>query len=411
MIRIAVIGAGPAGIFGAISAAAQNRLAEIIVYEATDNPLYKVGISGGGRCNVTNHCFDLAELASNYPRGYKELRGPFSRFQPRDTVAWFAKHGVRLKAEEDGRMFPATDKSSTIVDCLLETARHSGVRIRLGARVKRVGRLDTDTDTPEFEIELQDKTLNQFDRVLLATGGINQGHRLAKNLGHNILAGVPSLFTFNIKDPRLEGLAGTSFQDVKLTLVTERGKNLEETGPLLITHWGLSGPSVLKLSARGARRFHKLGYQTELIIDILPGLSSDEVYRTILEYKDKNGKKNVHLRSPFVIPKKYWSRIVDHSGIAGKTVWADLTKEAMRSIASELTSAKFAITGRGEFKDEFVTCGGIDLKEVDFQSMQSKLCPGLYFAGEVLDIDGITGGFNFQNAWTTGWIAGMSMAV
>ncbi len=410
-IRIAVIGGGPAGIFGAISAVTQNPSAIIVVFEATDKPLYKVGISGGGRCNVTHHCFDQAELVKNYPRGFKELRGPFSRFQPRDTVAWFAKHGVRLKAEDDGRMFPTTDKSSTIVDCLMEAARQSGIRIRLGTRVKRIKRLAGEAHTSEFEIELRDKIPKRFDRVLLATGGIDQGHRLAKDLGHNIVAGVPSLFTFNIKDPRLDGLAGTSFQNVKLALATGGGKNPEETGPLLITHWGLSGPAVLKLSAKEARRLHELRYHAELIIDFLPELSSDEAYQTILEYKDKNGKKHVHLWSPFVIPKKYWSRIVDHSGIAGETVWADLTKEAMRSIASELTGGKFAVTGKGEFKDEFVTCGGVDLKEVDFRSMQSKLCPGLYFAGEVLDIDGITGGFNFQNAWTTGWIAGISMAI
>ena len=409
IIRVAVIGGGPAGIFGAISTAEHSRSAKIVVFEATDKPLYKVSISGGGRCNVTHNCFDPAELVKNYPRGFKELRGPFSRFQPRDTVAWFAKQGVRLKAEADGRMFPIMDKSSTIVDCLLQAARQAGVAIKLGTRVRKIRY--TAGDSPAFEIELQDKIIERFDRILLATGGINQGHRLAKDLGHQIIDGVPSLFTFNIKDPRLKGLAGTSFQDVRLALSTGGNKKLEQTGPLLITHWGLSGPAILKLSAWGARYLHENRYREELTVNFLPDSNQDQLYRELLAYKEQNGKKHVRLWSPFVISKKYWSRIIDYSRIAEDTVWADLTKEAMRAISSQLSAAKFAIYGKGEFKEEFVTCGGVDLKEVDFRSMQSKLCPGLYFAGEVLDIDGITGGFNFQNAWTTGWIAGMSMAV
>lgn len=408
-IRIAVIGAGPAGIFGAISTAEHNRAAKITIFEATDKPLYKVSISGGGRCNVTHNCFDPAELVKNYPRGFKELRGPFSRFQPRDTIAWFERHDVRLKAESDGRMFPTTDSSSTIVDCLLETAARSGINIRLGARVKRIKASPAESGPPLFEIESHDKTREQYDRVLIASGGISQGHRLAKALGHNIVAGVPSLFTFDIKDRRLDGLAGTSFPAVRLALSGRGKKKIEQTGPLLITHWGLSGPAILKLSAWGARFLHENNYRAEMTVSFLPDRNSEELYRELLAYKEQNGKKHVRLWSPAVSPKRYWSRIAEYCGVAENTVWADLTKTVMTSITSELTAAKFAIGGKGEFKEEFVTCGGVDLKEVDFRTMQSKLCPGLYFAGEVLDIDGITGGFNFQNAWTTSRIAGMSM--
>lgn len=408
-VRIAVAGGGAAGFFGAISAATHNPSAEIVLLEATHQPLNKVRISGGGRCNVTYHCFDPLELAQGYPRGSKELLGPFSRFQPRDTMAWFESKGVRLKTEEDRRVFPVTDQSSTVVDCLLNTARKLGVQVRLGARVKNIQNINSAKNIPQFEIELQSGARERFDLVLLTTGNSPQGHRLAQALGHNIVPCVPSLFTFKISDSRLEGLAGISFEKVKLTLTGSEGNQLEQTGPLLITHWGLSGPAVLKLSAWGARMLHKSHYQAGLVVNLLPDFSAEELYRKLVAYKEQNSKKRISTEPVFSIPGRYWSKIVQLVGIPEETIWANLSKEAMSALLSELTCGHFAVSGKGIFKEEFVTCGGVNLKEVDFKTMQSKLCPGLYLAGEILDIDGITGGFNFQSAWTTGWIAGISM--
>jgi len=408
-VRIAVAGGGAAGFFGAISAATHNSSAEITLFESTHKPLHKVLISGGGRCNVTYHCFDPAELARNYPRGNKELLGPFNRFQPSDTVAWFEKQGVRLKVEQDGRMFPVTNQSSTVVDCLLNAARASGVQVRLGARVKSIQAAVAAKDAPQFEIELQDGVRQRYDRLLLATGSSPHGHRLAETLGHTIVPCVPSLFTFKVTDSRLDGLAGISFENVKLTLTDNDKNQLEQTGGLLITHWGLSGPAVLKLSAWGARMLQRSNYKAELLINLLPDYSADHLYRELLAYKEQNSRKRVQKEPVFPVPGRYWSRIVQFVGIAEETTWTNVSKGALTALVSELSGGRFAVSGKGIFKEEFVTCGGVNLKEVDFKTMQSKLSPGLYFAGEVLDIDGITGGFNFQSAWTTGWIAGSSI--
>lgn len=408
-MRVAVVGGGAAGFFGAISAAAGNPETEINLFEATNRPLDKVRISGGARCNVTNHCFDPAELVKHYPRGAKELRGPFSRFQPRDTIAWFEQHGVSLKTEPDGRIFPTTDRSSTVVDCLLQAATACEVNLRLGTGVKNIRTMSPDAPSAPFSVELHEGPPKQFDRVLLTTGNSPLGYRLAQNLGHTIVPCVPSLFTFKVTDPRLEGLSGISFENVSLTLTCEASDKLTQTGPLLITHWGLSGPAVLKLSAWGARTLHRAHYHGDLVINFLPDQTTDQLSESLLAFKNKYGRKRVSIESPFPIPRRYWSRIVQAAGVAEDTAWTNLTRTAVNAIISELTHGDFAVTGKGIFKEEFVTCGGVDLKEVDFKTMQSKLCPGLYFAGEILDIDGITGGFNFQSAWTTGWIAGTSM--
>jgi predicted Rossmann fold flavoprotein len=410
-MRIAVIGGGPAGFFGAIAAATANPKAEIALFESTHSPLDKVRISGGGRCNVTNHCFDPALLIRNYPRGSRELRGPFTRFQPRDTIAWFERHGVSLKTEPDGRIFPTSDRSSTIVECLLETAASVGVNAHLGASVKNITVSDDRAPSGRFFVEFLNRPQESFNHVLLATGNSPQGHLLARNLGHSIVPCVPSLFTFKVSDPRLENLSGVSFDNTKLTLTCEGNIAIEQTGPLLITHWGLSGPAVLKLSAWGARILHDAHYHAELVINFLPNQTPDQIYQQLLAFKSENGRKLVRSDSPHFVPRRYWSSVVQVVGVAEDTAWADLTRTAMNSIVSELTHARFTVNGKGIFKEEFVTCGGVDLKEVDFKTMQSKLIPGLFLAGEILDIDGITGGFNFQSAWTTGWIAGTSMAI
>jgi len=408
-VRIAIVGGGAAGFFGAISAVTHNPSAKVTLFEAAGQPLRKVKISGGGRCNVTHHCFEPVELVRGYPRGTKELLGPFTRFGPRETVEWFEKEGVRLKTEEDGRMFPITDKSGTIVDCLVAAARKRGVQIRLGAKVKNITAVGQ--DAPEFEIELGNGTREKFDRALLATGGSPAGHRFAAALGHTIIPCVPSLFTFNIKDARIAGLAGISFEKVHLTLSDGQGESLEQTGPLLITHWGLSGPGVLKLSAWGARILKACNYQATLTINFLPEYKAEEISKELSDFKLQNGKKRVGSEKLFSIPARYWGRLVHAAGIPEETTWTNVSKKQMSSLLAELTAARFAVSGKGIFKEEFVTAGGVSLKEVDFKTMQSRICPGLYLAGEILDIDGITGGFNFQSAWTAGWIAGANMAL
>ena len=403
-MHIAIIGGGASGIFAAITAAEANSTYRVSVFEATHEPLDKVRISGGGRCNVTHHCFDPAELVSNYPRGHKELRGPFARFQPRDTVAFFEKRGVPLKAEPGGRMFPTTDDSATIINCLLKAAKEAGVTIRLGARVKSICR-----NSDGFAVQLHSGETVDCDRVMIATGSGPQGYKLAESLGHTIVPCVPSLFTFKVKDARLSDLAGVSFESVRLELDTGAKKRLTQTGPMLITHWGLSGPSVLKLSAWGARVLNDCRYKARLSVNFVPEEGTASVYDKLLGFKQQHPRKHVVSQALFDIPRRYWTKATTAAGIEDTLLWADITKSALTRLAQELTSAVFDISGKGIFKEEFVTAGGVSLKEVDFRTMQSRVCPGLFFGGEVLDIDGVTGGFNFQSAWTTGHIAGESM--
>ena len=409
-MRIGIIGGGPGGFFGAISAAQANPKAQITILEATQQPLEKVLLSGGGRCNVTHSCFEPSELVRNYPRGSKELLGPFNSFQPRNTVGWFNKQGVRLKTEEDGRIFPVTDNSSTIVDCLLNAAREAGITIKLASRVKQITREQTSKSKAVFVVELIEGAIEKFDRVLIATGSSHQGYAFAASLGHTIVPPVPSLFTFKIADATLRELSGISFEDVELTLFDKATKLLVQRGPMLITHWGLSGPAVLKLSAWGARLLHERHYKADLRINFFPDIPRDEVVKQLRTYKDAHGKRRIVTECPFELPKRYWNRIMQSAKIPDDLIWSYITKEQLAAICTEVSSAPFAVSGKGIFKEEFVTCGGVALNEVDFRTMQSKPCQGLYFAGEILDIDGITGGFNFQSAWTTGWIAGLNIS-
>lgn len=403
--QIAVIGGGAAGIFAAVTTAEHNHSAAVTVFEATGEPLDKVRISGGGRCNVTHHCFDPAILIGNYPRGGRELRGPFSHFQPRDTIEWFASRGVTLKAESDGRMFPNNDSSATIINCLLDSARSAGVSIKLNARVKHVG-LD---DSGSFVLNTHDSGQHRFDRVLIATGNSPIGHRFAETLGHTIVPAVPSLFTFKVNDPRLSGLSGVSFDQVETTLYAGEAA-MKQTGPMLITHWGLSGPAILKLSAWGARALHDIRYKASLEINFLPNRTPDDVSAAISAERTEHGKRQVHAHPLFNLPRRYWEQLTAHAEIDNSTTWSTLSKTQTTSLISELAAARFEIRGKGVFKEEFVTCGGVSLREIDFRTMQSRIRPGLFFAGEILDIDGVTGGFNFQSAWTTGFLAGLAMA-
>jgi len=353
--------------------------------------------------------FDPAMLVQHYPRGGRALRGPLSRFGPRETVAWFAAHGVELKSESDGRMFPVTDDSETIVACLVDAIHNVGVQLRTQAAVTQIEpRPATNGRCADgFTVTLTTKEALCADRVLLATGSNPRAFEWAASLGHAIDPPVPSLFTFEIDDPRLEGLAGISVPEARVRLDESK---LEQYGPLLITHWGLSGPAVLKLSAWGARELFDCGYEADLLIDWLPHMHPEQVTRSLAAFKDTDARKRVTSSSPFELPQRLWHSLVRAAAVAEDKRWADLSKRDMNALAEELRRGRYQISGKGVFKEEFVTCGGICLDEVDFRTMESKVCPGLYVAGEILDIDGVTGGFNFQNAWTTGWLAGRGMA-
>lgn len=403
--RIVVAGGGAAGFFGAVTCAQNHPDAGVILLEKSPELLAKVTISGGGRCNVTHACFDPDRLVERYPRGARELIGPFHRWQPRDTVEWFEARGVKIKTEDDGRMFPTTDKSSTIVDCLVREARGAGVDIRLRAGVTKAER----RTGGGFRLHLSGGELLECDRILLATGG-NQnsnGFAVAAGLGHEIQPLVPSLFTFNIKDARLAGLPGISVPEAEVSVPSDR---LRQRGPLLITHWGLSGPAILKLSAWGARALADRDYTFDLDVNWMPSIARPALI-ALLEAirRDQPGKMLVNTPQGG-LPARLWRSLVIGAGLAEESRWSTLSNAGLQRLAQELNAGRFRVEGKSLFKDEFVTCGGVNLREVDFRTMQSRICPGLHFAGEVLDLDGVTGGFNLQAAWTTGWIAGQSLA-
>ncbi len=403
-LKVVVIGGGAAGFFGAIACAQTNRAADITLLEASRQPLTKVLVSGGGRCNVTHACFDPAILVQNYPRGGKALRSAFSQFQAQDTVEWFNARNVRLKTEPDGRMFPITDNSATIAHCLIQQAQDAGINVCLGASVKSVVKHDD-----KFEIELRSGDILNADRLLIATGNSPQGYQIAKELGHTIEPTAPSLFTFNVTDDRLDELSGIAVDPVRLRLQVGDTK-LEQTGALLVTHWGLSGPAVLKLSAWGARVLHEHRYQATLTVNWLPKQNPETLRQELLAVKSQLPRRSIVSSCPVILPRRLWEKLTATVGIQKETRWAELPNKTLSLLIQELTQGKYLVMGKGVFKEEFVTCGGINLKEVNFKTMESLCCPGLYLAGEVLDIDGVTGGFNFQSAWTTGYIAGQAMA-
>lgn len=417
-LKIAVVGGGAAGFFGAIAAADQNPNHQVTLYEAGPQPLAKVRISGGGRCNVTHHCFDPAQLVLSYPRGGKALRGAFSRFQPKDTIEWFNRRGVKLKAEADGRMFPVTDDSATIVDCLNRAAQQAGIRIKTRSPITHVEKSGS-----RFQLRLKSgsvKTEVACDRLLLTTGSSPAGHRIARSLGHVIESPVPSLFTFNIADKRLHQLSGVAVDPVALRLKVDRqlekaskkkSPSLTQTGPLLLTHWGVSGPAVLKLSAWGARELQQTKYRAQLTINWLPALTQEQVRAKLQEVKANCSRRAIATHSPYAaFSKRLWQYLLQRVNIDSTLTWANLSKKQLNQLVQSLTQSSYDVVGKGAFKDEFVTCGGVRLKEVNFKTMESRQCPGLYLSGEILNIDGITGGFNFQSAWTTGWLAGQAIA-
>ena len=403
--HIAVLGGGAAGFFAAITCAeALGKAGSVTLFEATPHLLAKVRISGGGRCNVTHSCFEPAELVKKYPRGGRELLGAFHRFQPRDTIEWFGSRGVATKTEEDGRMFPTTDDSATIVDCLMSAAARAGVTIRLSTPVRSIVK-----EGEAFRLTLGNGSVEAFDRVIVATGGnkASGGLAIAESFGHSIVPPVPSLFTFHITDPRLTDLAGISVENAA---VTAPGTKLKTDGPVLITHAGLSGPGILKLSAWGAREFAEKNYAFPIAINWVPPHTRDTLVKALSVVREQNARKQVTTFSPVAMPQRLWERFVIAAGIPTTTPWAHVSNPSLQTLATQLTAAEFKVDGKSMFKDEFVTCGGVKLSEVDFKTMESRKITGLHFAGEVLDIDGVTGGFNFQNAWTTGYLAGTACA-
>lgn len=397
-MNIAIIGGGAAGFFAAITAAESNPECKVVIFERGKNVLEKVRISGGGRCNVTHACFDARELVKNYPRGSRELLGPFMQFGTEQTVEWFARRGVSLKTEADGRMFPVTDSSQTIVDCLERSAFRAGVEVRLSTRVDTLEPLPGGGWRVGSEI---------FDKVMVASGSNPAMWEKLQGLGHQIVPPAPSLFTFNTKDTRLRDLSGVSVPQVELRV---SGAKLKSQGPLLVTHWGLSGPAVLRLSAWGARELATMAYKFPLEVHFAANLSSQEVLEILQRNRLEHGKKQVANHTLFALPARLWQRLVEGAGIDSVKRWADLSKPEVQALHMQLTAAIFQITGKSTFKEEFVTAGGVSLKEIHFQSFESKICPNLYLAGEVLDIDAITGGFNFQAAWTGGFLAGRAMS-
>jgi|AntDeeMinimDraft_5_1070356.scaffolds.fasta_scaffold00371_18 hypothetical protein len=395
-----IVGGGAAGFFTAVNLAEQNSGHSILILERGKKVLNKVRISGGGRCNVTHAKFEPRELAQSYPRGERELLGPFHQFMTGDTMAWFEERGVELKIEEDGRVFPTSDDSETIISCLVDQAKSKGVEIRTQENV-----LDFHKKTNGWELET--KTNTYFcDNLIIATGSSPKIWRHLEKLNHSVVSAVPSLFTFNCKDERISTLAGIATH----AEVCIPSKNLTYDGPLLVTHWGFSGPGILKLSAWGARKLNAIDYQFELKINWIPDYSTEKLIEILQGFKASKGKKQPSATPLFELPKRLWQKLVASAGIETSEKWGDLSKAKIQNLAKALCESNFQIDGKSTFKEEFVTAGGIELKEVNFKTFESKLHPNLYFAGEVLNIDAITGGFNFQNAWSGGYLIAKALS-
>jgi predicted Rossmann fold flavoprotein len=396
MMDWVVIGGGAAGMFAALTAQRLKRESRSVLLERTNVLLTKVRISGGGRCNVTHHLFEPRELIRRYPRGAKELMGAFHRFQPQDTIDWFGQRGVKLIVEPDGRMFPSTHSSETIAQALLTEAQRLRLPIRLQTKIRRIQR-----SAEGFRIELEDGEALETRRLLLATGGSREGQGWAAALGHTIVTPVPSLFTFNVPSSALKALSGVALERAQVEL---EGSGFREEGPLLITHFGFSGPAVLRLSAFGARWLAERSYQATLLIGWVPELSEEQILQQLQQAKVALSRKELATQPLFDLPASLWRALVPE-----ELRWQHAPVSTLRQLAQRLKRDRYTIEGKTTHKDEFVTAGGVSLSEVDFKTMESRICPGLFFAGEVLDVDGITGGFNFQNAWTTGYLAGHGM--
>lgn len=401
-MKIAIIGGGAAGCFAAANIATQPGV-EVTVYEKTGKVLQKVKASGGGRCNVTHHCFEVPQLLERYPRGKQLLRKTLYRFGPGDTIDWFGQRGVQIKAEEDGRMFPITNDSQTIIDAIWQTMMHNGVQVRYHKNVTAI--------VPEkgvFRLQFADGEMQMADRVIVTSGGFPKKEQFAwlEQLGHTIAAPVPSLFTFNLPGNKITELMGVAV--LKATVKIE-GTKITQSGPLLITHWGMSGPAVLKTSAWAARELAERNYKFNILVNWLNDTTDNELKETIADLRRESGKMLVHNRNPFELPKRLWEFLLAECGIPAEQRWAEVPAAAQNKLVEHLLRNRYGVQGKTTFKEEFVTAGGINLAEVDAQTLQSRLVPGLYFAGEILDVDGVTGGFNFQHAWSSAFIAASSI--
>ncbi|MEN3323089.1 NAD(P)/FAD-dependent oxidoreductase [Mariniflexile soesokkakense] len=399
---VVVVGGGAAGFFAAINIAEQNPKLKVAILERGKEGLQKVKVSGGGRCNVTHAEFIPQELIKNYPRGEKELLGPFHQFMTGDTIEWFEKRGVELKIEEDGRMFPVSNSSQTIIDCFLDEAKKHQVEILYNQSVISIS---SENSLEGFEISTKD-SLFICEKLAIATGSNPKIWNLLENLGHTISQPVPSLFTFDIKDERIKDIPGVVALHVEIKVVDT---DLWSEGPLLITHVGMSAPAILKLSAFGAIELAKRNYKFQIEINFIRQAFED-CLGVLRALKYDLAKKTVFNSAQFDLPKRLWQKLVLASNMNEETRWADLNKSQLENLAAQLTKAVFNVDGKSTFKEEFVTAGGVDLKEINFKTFESKLCKNLYFAGEVINVDAITGGFNFQNAWTGAYIVAKSIS-
>jgi len=398
-MNVIVIGGGAAGFFAALSCKKHHPESSVILLEKSDKLLAKVKVSGGGRCNVTHACFENSRLAKFYPRGGKKLKKSFYQFSTRDTVEWFERRGVKLKTEEDNRMFPVTNNSQTIIDCLMGEANKLGVKIQKGISISKIEKKENG-----FSLIAGNKEIHA-DKIIIASGGSPkmEGFNWLKELGHTIVPPVPSLFTFNMPNESIKKLMGVVATPVSVKI---KGTTLTSNGALLITHWGMSGPAILKLSAWGARELHAMNYKFEILVNWLGDKSETEA-RNFMETEIKTiGKRQIGNKNPFQLPNRLWLFFLEKNEIDAETTWNQLAKKSLNKIINTLVNDCYKAEGKTTFKEEFVTCGGVSLDEASFETMESKVCPGIYFAGEVLDIDAVTGGFNFQAAWTTGFIAG-----
>lgn len=402
--RLVVIGGGAAGFFCAVNAARMNSSLEVILLEKTNKILSKVKVSGGGRCNVTHACFEIGDMTRNYPRGANFLKKAFHQFFTTDTIKWFAERGVELKTEDDGRMFPVTDSSQTIIDCLLREADKYGVMVKMKSDVKSVSVVGN-----RFELGFEGGHSIPADFVCIASGGYAKSEMFSwlQQTGHSFEDPVPSLFTFNMPGNRVRELPGISVPDAQVKVT---GSKLSSRGPLLITHWGMSGPAVLRLSAWGAREFAARNYQFTIMVNWLGETKEQELLDRFRSLRFELATQKINNRNPLGLPQRLWQYLLEESGITGELRWADVPAKDQNRLAKNCCAQEFIVSGKTTFKEEFVTAGGIRLSEIDAHTMQSRVLPGLFFAGEILDVDGITGGFNFQHAWTSGYIAAKAIA-
>lgn len=411
--HLIVVGGGAAGFFAAVNAAEMNPALQVTLLEKSGKLLSKVAVSGGGRCNLTHHCFDIDEMIKNYPRGARFLRKAFHQFFTSDTIQWFEGRGVALKAEKDGRMFPVSNRSESVVNCLLKAATRYGVDVRLRSAVNKIQVLKEDElpdrDSKRFVVYLSGTDFLEADFVCLACGGFSKmvHFQWLQDLALPVKAPVPSLFTFNMPGNKITELMGVS---VEKAVVKIAGTPFKEEGALMITHWGMSGPVVLRLSAWGARELAQREYKCTLLVNWIAGCSEQELRQSWPGWRQQYGSKKIHTHHPFLLPTRLWHYLLKQSDIPDSQRWSDLLQKQQNALIQYLTASSFEVNGKTTFKEEFVTCGGIDLSAIDVNTMQSKKYPGLFFAGELMDVDGITGGFNFQHAWTSGWIAAKSIA-